>query len=114
MTKDTRDMTVEEAAALGITIVEAVGSADNGGRELSRRIEGAMGDAVRQVMAMGIADDTPSHRVAEILGVKDDGRIGADIIRAAKQEARVLTKSAFLREGGERRAAIEAKARGEG
>jgi hypothetical protein len=62
---------------------------------------------------MGIADDTPSHRVAEILGVKDDGRIGADIIREAKQEARRQTKAAFQREAAERRAAIEAQARGE-
>lgn len=73
-------------------IVEAVGSADNGGRGLSAAIEEAMQQAVLDINAMGIADDTPGERLAVILGPEWADKVGSDAIRAAKAEARLRVR----------------------
>jgi hypothetical protein len=114
MTRDTRNMSAEELAAEGITVAEAVGNADNGGRKLSMLIEMGMHEAAQQVRDLGIADDCPAERCAEILGVPNpDGKVGADFIRDAKLAARARIRETFAVEEAERRTAVEAKLRGE-
>lgn len=89
-------------------IVEAVGAADNGGRGLSAAIEAAQAQAVLDMNAMGIADDTPGERLAEILGPEWAHLVGADAIRGAKTDARMRVRREWAeRDEAERAAAAE-------
>lgn len=114
--RDTRNMSVEDLAAEGITVAEAVGRADNGGPSLSLRIELAMHEAARLMHEKGIADDASPERVAEILGTDPatETRVGADLIREAKINARRITKDAYAQEQAAQRAAVEAALAAEG
>lgn len=95
-----------------VKIAEAVGSADNGGRGLSAAIEAAMAQAVLDMNAMGIADDTPGERLAKILGPEWADKVGADAIRGAKTDARLRVRKEWAeRDEAERQAAAEALAK---
>lgn len=95
-----------------VKIAEAVGSADNGGRGLSAAIEAAMAQAVLDMNAMGIADDTPGERLAEILGPEWAHLVGADAIRGAKADARLRVRKEWAAAAeADRAAAAEALAK---
>lgn len=75
-------------------IAEAVGHAGGTGAVLAAEIEAAMAAAHAECTAKGIADDTPPEKVVKLLGRKFEGMCGADVIRAAKLEARAKVKAA--------------------
>jgi hypothetical protein len=88
-----------------VTIVEATGRAGGSGPELGNLLSTAQIAAQVALNELGIADDTPNARLREILGdnyalhlgPNDDAEtaVGADIIRTAKNRARVRAKERY-------------------
>lgn len=109
MAKAPKKKTDAQLRAEGVIIAEAVGKADNGGKELANRIEAAQQGAIEDAHRMGIADDCPGERLAEILGdAQWADKIGADFIREQKILARKRAKELFRLEQEEQRAAEQA------
>lgn len=76
-----------------VVIAEATGFAGGTNAVTAEAIELAMGQAMLDMNAAGICDDTPPERVEELLGPDYAGKDGSTVIREAKIAARAKVKA---------------------